>query len=180
MKKSTCICFVISLFLAVTSTHAQPMPPHGRPEGPRKELGTPEDIAMKKTERMRNEVNLDEKQYKKIYKIYLKEERAKQQTMEGNMMPPSGGFPGGRPEGFPGDGFPGGGRPPQGGGSGMGQDTPPPAMFGQMSVPTVGGKAIDSDEYIESREKKFRKILTPEQYERFRSIHPDPSGFFMK
>ena len=49
-----------------------------------------------------------------------------------------------------------------------------------MDVPTVGGKAIDSDEYIESIKKEFMKILTPEQYTKFRSILPDPSGVFMK
>ena len=167
MRKSACICFVFVMMYAVTiAAYAQPMPPHRGQERHRKEIRTPEEIAKIKTERLQKEVFLDDKQFKKIYKIYLKEEQAKQQAMEGNMMPPPGGFPGG-------------GRPPQGGGPGMGHGTPPHAMSGDMAVPTVGGKAIDSDEYIDSREKKFRKILTPEQYERFRSIHPDPSGFFM-
>lgn len=167
MRKSACICFVFVMMYAVTiAAYAQPMPPRRGQERHRKEIRTPEEIAKIKTERLQKEVILDDKQFKKIYKIYLKEEQAKQQAMEGNMMPPPGGFPGG-------------GRPPQGGGPGMGHGTPPHAMFGDMAVPTVGGKAIDSDEYIDSREKKFRKILTPEQYERFRSIHPDPSGFFM-
>lgn len=167
MRKSACICFVFVMMYAVTiAAYAQPMPPRRGQESHRKEIRTPEEIAKIKTERLQKEVILDDKQFKKIYKIYLKEEQAKQQAMEGNMMPPPGGFPGG-------------GRPPQGGGPGMGHGTPPHAMFGDMAVPTVGGKAIDSDEYIDSREKKFRKILTPEQYERFRSIHPDPSGFFM-
>lgn len=167
MRKSACICFVFVMMYAVTiAAYAQPMPPHRGQERHRKEIRTPEEIAKIKTERLQKEVILDDKQFKKIYKIYLKEEQAKQQAMEGNMLPPPGGFPGG-------------GHPPQGGGPGMGHGTPPHAMFGDMAVPTVGGKAIDSDEYIDSREKKFRKILTPEQYERFRSIHPDPSGFFM-
>lgn len=167
MRKSAYICFVFVMMYAVTiAAYAQPMPPHRGQERHRKEIRTPEEIAKIKTERLQKEVILDDKQFKKIYKIYLKEEQAKQQAMEGNMMPPPGGFPGG-------------GHPPQGGGPGMGHGTPPHAMFGDMAVPTVGGKAIDSDEYIDSREKKFRKILTPEQYERFRSIHPDPSGFFM-
>lgn len=167
MRKSACVCFVFVMMYAVTiAAYAQPMPPHRGQERHRKEIRTPEEIAKIRTERLQKEVILDDKQFKKIYKIYLKEEQAKQQAMEGNMMPPPGGFPGG-------------GHPPQGGGPGMGHGTPPHAMFGDMAVPTVGGKAIDSDEYIDSREKKFRKILTPEQYERFRSIHPDPSGFFM-
>ena len=177
MRKSTFVCLVISMmFLLGTAAAAQPMPPQGRPEGPRKEKLSPEKIAQYKTDMIQKEIGLDEKQYKKIYKIYLKEEKAKKKALEGNMMPPPGGFPGGFPGGGPGGfpgggpggGFPGGGRPPQGGGPGMGQGAPPPGMFGEMSVPTVGGKPIDSDEYIEARDKKFRKILTPEQYRKLR------------
>lgn len=185
MKRLAFINLILSMvFMASFSTWAQPMPPQGRPEGPRKEKLSPEKIAQAKTEVIRKEIGLDEKQFKKIYKIYLKEERAKQQALEGNMFPPPGGFPGGMPsggpgDGFPGGGFPGGGRPPQGGSSGMGPGMPPPGMFGEMAVPTVGGKAIDSDEYIDAREKKFKKILTPEQYQKFRTVHPDPTGFFM-
>lgn len=40
--------------------------------------------------------------------------------------------------------------------------------FGQPQKPTVGGKDIDSDEYIDAREEKFKKILTP-----------DPAGVFV-
>ena len=44
--------------------------------------------------------------------------------------------------------------------------------------PMGGGKEIDSDEYIDAREAKFKKILSPEQYAKLRSAQPDPSGFF--
>ena len=76
------------------------------------------------------------------------------QAVAQNQMPP---FPGGRPEDMP---FPGG--------------------FGGPQKPKVGGKEIDSDEYIDAREENFKKILTPEQYQTWRKLHPDPSGFFVK
>ena len=53
-------------------------------------------------------------------------------------------------------------------------------MPGGLRAATVNGKDIESDEYIDLREKKFKKILTPEQYQRFRTIHPDPTEFFIK
>ena len=111
-------------------------------------------------------IDLDAKQYKKIYKIFLKEENAKDEAIQA-MMPPfpggpgmGGGFPGG---GFPGGGFPGGGFPGGPGAGGPPAGMPSPGDFGQMQKPTVGGKEIDSDEYIDAREAKFRKILTSEQ-----------------
>ena len=189
MRKSLyLIISMIVILSALPQAQAQPMPPHRGPGRPHKEMLNPEQTAQKKAKKMQDEVGLDEKQYKKIYKIYLKEEQAKKEAAEGRMMPPPGGFPGGGPGGFPGGmpmggpggGFPSGGFPPQGMGPGMGHGTPPPGAFGGMEAPTVGGKAIDSDEYIEAREKKFKKILTPDQYKLFRTIHPDPSGFFIE
>ena len=57
-------------------------------------------------------------------------------------------------------------RPPFPGG-------PPPRMpfpggFGEPQRPKVGGKEIDSDEYIDAREEKFKEILTPHQYSTWR------------
>lgn len=95
---------------------------------------------------MHSIVNLDEKQYKKIYKIYLKEEEAREAAFDFPMGPP------------PGMGFPG--------------------EFGEPQKPSVGGKEIDSDEYIDAREAKFKKILTDEQYSTLRRVHPDPAGHF--
>ena len=91
----------------------------------------------------------------------------------GGFPPQGGGFPGGGPAmdgGFPGG--PGAGGPP----SGM----PFPSGFGEPQKPAVGGKEIDSDEYIDAREAKFRKILSAEQYDTWRKLHPDPSGFFFE
>ena len=149
--------FIIYMIIATFSVSAQ-MPE--RPERP---------TATKRAERRANEmafaVNLDSKQYKKIYQIYLKEENAKDAAMENfaPMGPPPADFRGGMPPMGP---------PPAG--------MPFPGGMGEMKTPKVGGKDINSDEYIDAREAKFKKILTPEQYATWRELHPDPSGFFHK
>lgn len=199
MKTNRLFCTVAAaLILSSVSASAQ-MPKPGHPEGmPRPEhpqmAMTPRQRAEQRTDEMDKAVRLDDKQYKKIYKIFLKEENAKENAMGngGPMGPPPGGM-GGRPPqggGFPGGAGMGGGFP---GGSGMGggfsggpgAGGPPsgmdfPGNFGEPQKPTVGGKEIDSDEYIDAREAKFKKILSDEQYATLRKLHPDPSGFFFK
>ncbi len=143
--------------------------------------------AESKTQEMDKAVNLDEKQYKKIYRIFLKEENAKDSAMGngGPMGPPPAGSEGRPPQGggsfgAPRMGGPGAGGPPVGR---MNSDQMPPRGGfpgdGPQKV-TVGGKDIDSDEYIDEREAKFKKILSPEQYSTWRRLHPDPTGFFHK
>ena len=147
---------IISTFSAKAQMPDRP----ARPERP---------TAIKRAERRANEmafaVNLDSKQYKKIYQIYLKEENAKDAAMENfaPMGPPPADFRGGMPPMGP---------PPAG--------MPFPGGMGEMKTPKVGGKDINSDEYIDAREAKFKKILTPEQYATWRELHPDPTGFFHK
>ena len=197
MKTNRLICTVaVALALSSFSVSAQmqrpdrpdgmprPEHPEGRPRPGHHQMSlTPRQRAEQRTDEMDKAVRLDDKQYKKIYKIFLKEENAKEAAMEngGPMGPPpggmggfpaQGGFPGGpgMGEGFPGG--PGAGGPP----SGM----PFPGGFGEPQKPTVGGKEIDSDEYIDAREAKFRKILSAEQYDTWRKLHPDPSGFFLE
>ena len=147
---------------------ARPGEMHGeRPQRP--ERLSPKEKAERRTDEMHKVVNLTEKQYKKIHKIYLKEENAKSASMSMPMGMPPGGM-----GGFSGGGFPGG---PAAGGPPAGMF---PGGFGEMSKPTVGGMELDSDEYIDSREEKFKKILTPEQYSAWRAHKPDPTGFFIK
>ena len=169
------LAIIATLIIVSVAVSAQPPRPQGG-HGPRPEKRlSPDEIARKKTDDMDKVLSLDEKQYKKIYRIYLKEENARQQAFEsmGPMGPPPGGMPpmGG---GFPGSGGFSGGFP--GGFSGAGG--PPPGMMGggmppmgdwEPAKPQVGGKDIDSDEYIDAREKKFQKILTEEQYRKWRT-----------
>ena len=147
-----------------------------------------QERAEKRVQEMNEAVSLNDKQYKKIYRIFLKEENAKDSAIGdgGQMGPPPGGMGVGRPPqgsrslGGTRMGGPGTGVPPAGtmNGSGM----PPKGGFpdGGSQKVTVGGKDIDGDEYIDEREEKFKKILSPEQYSTWRRIHPDPTGFFLK
>ena len=41
-------------------------------------------------------------------------------------------------------------------------------------------KTEKMDKEISLDDNQFKKILTPEQYQRFRTIHPDPTEFFIK
>lgn len=148
---------------------------------------TAKERAEKRTQEMNKAVSLDEKQYKKIYRIFLKEENAKDSAM-GNgvpMGPPQAGSGGRPPQGGGAFGGPGMGRPGAGGLPSGRMDSggmPPRSGFpgGEPRKVTVGGKDIDGDEYIDEREEKFRKILSPEQYSIWRRLHPDPTGFFHK
>lgn len=146
-----------------------------------------QERAEKRTQEMNEAVSLDQKQYKKIYRIFLKEENAKDSAMGngGPMGPPPAGSEGRPPQGggsfgAPRMGGPGAGGPPVGRMNGDGM--PPKGGFpgGGPQKITVGGKDIDSDEYIDEREAKFKKILSPEQYSTWRRLHPDPTGFFHK
>lgn len=171
--------FIIFMIISTFSAKAQMPDRPARPERP---------TAIKRAERRANEmafaVNLDSKQYKKIYQIYLKEENAKDAAMENfaPMGPPPADFRGGMPPmgagAPPRPGMGGDFSGPKAGGSPAGM--PFPGGMGEMKTPKVGGKDINSDEYIDAREAKFKKILTPEQYAIWRELHPDPTGFFHK
>lgn len=147
----------------------------------RADMSSPKERARSRTQQMDDALGLDEKQYKKIYKIFFKEENAKDAASSNGapMGPPPGAIGGGRPP--QGSGFSpenGAGGPPSGP-----RPEVPSHIDGYPSEPPVvkvGGKAIDSDEYIDSREEKFRQILTEHQYSLWRKLHPDPTGFFIR
>ena len=188
--KTNRLIFTAVVVLTITSFSAsaqmhRPEHPEGRPRPEHHQMSlTPRQRAEQRTDEMDKAVRLDDKQYKKIYKIFLKEENAKETAM-GNgvpMGPPPGGMDGRPPQGggFPGGSGIGGGFPGRPGAGGPPSGMPFPGGFGEQQKPTVGGKEIDSDEYIDAREAKFRKILSAEQYDTWRKLHPDPSGFFFE
>lgn len=145
----------------------------------KKEVPNPEKAAQRRTDEMDKMLDLTEKQYKKIYKLFLKEEKEKVEALmerhpEGmNGQPPMGGRP---PRG---EGRPpmGGGMPPQGGGfPGMGGNTDDMTPEERMKA---RGEEIQKE--LEKREKKIRKILTDEQYEIWQMrkpqiLPPGPEG----
>ena len=131
----------------------------------KKEVPNPEKAAQRRTDEMDKALNLTEKQYKKIYKLFLKEEKEKVEAMmqrhPGGMngQPPMGGRP---PMG--------GGMPPQGGGfPGMGGF--PEGMSPEERMKEHTEKMQKEQE---KREKKIRKILTEEQYAIWQTMKPQP------
>lgn len=120
-----------------------------------KEIPNPEKAAQKLTDEMDELLQLTEKQYKKIYKLNLKEEKEKVERMTGKAP-----FGGERPP-----------MPPMGGG------TPPQnGSFerGGMRPPMPEDMQEDMQSRMEKRNKKLKKILTDEQYEKWISRIPEP------
>ena len=111
--------------------------------------------AKMKAERMKQELSLTDKQYKKVLKVFEQEEDAMHPD-DGGQMPGGPGMGQGGP-GAPGQGGPGmGGQRPQG----------PPQGMQQLSDDEI-------DKIIAKKEKKLRKILTLEQFNAWASAHPE-------
>ena len=118
MKKIVWMACGMALMCAPLSASANIRYDDPQEKVQKKEVPNPEKAAQRRTDEMDKALNLTEKQYKKIYKLFLKEEKEKVENMmqrhPGGMdgQPPMGGRPpmgGGRPP-------MGGGMPPQGGG----------------------------------------------------------------
>lgn len=118
-----------------------------------KEIPNPEKAARKLTDEMNELLRLTEKQYKKVYKLNLKAEKEKIERMTGKNP-----FGGERPPMFPMGGTPPLGSFPPGNGS-------HPPMPENMQE--------DMRSRIEKRNKKLKKILTDEQYEKWMSRKPE-------
>lgn len=129
----------------------------------KKELPNPEKAAKRMTDEMQKSLGLTDKQYKKVYKLNLKEEKARVEQMkargaDGNRPPMMGGAPSGD---FPmmGGGPSGGGFHPIGGNGGPG-------------IPPPSGSKNDMRTLMEKKNKQMKKILTEEQYAKWHSEQP--------
>lgn len=98
-----------------------------------REKPSAKQLAEAQTKRMEKELQLTEKQYKKVYSLYLREQKLRENLMSEAPM-------GGRPDG-PGPGGQGMGRSGMGG---LGNDS-------------------EMQKFQEQKEKKMRKILTRQQ-----------------
>lgn len=132
-----------------------------------KEIPNPEKTARRQTDEMDRVLNLTEKQYKKIYKLYLKEEREKLKLK-------FGGKPMGREGEHP---MPpmDGGYPQMGGG--QSGELGPALMGGRPPMLPQAHEAKHFEEEAERLkkiEKKLRKILTEEQYAVWLTMKPEP------
>lgn len=127
-----------------------------------REVLNPEKVATQMTDQMNKSLQLTDKQYKKIYKLNLKEQKAFFKAMQnsGDQRPPMGEGPGRR-----------GGRPPMGGGQPpmMGESGFPGRMGGGPMMRKDTNSADSLKKTAEAKEKKIKKILTKEQYEKWQA-----------
>lgn len=178
--------FFLSVFLSVIAPCKQdsaiiiidgqeqfisPPPPemdgeNGRPVFPEFKKKTSTQIAQEYTDSLTEQLGLDEKQAKKVYKIYLEKAKKEESSMPSGfgsgMRRPSGPPSGGRGGmgGGPGGGM-GGMRPPGGGGGQFPSMDQAPSENMPRGTMTNG----ESEKDREKREKKMKKILTENQYE---------------
>lgn len=157
--------------MAFGSLHVQAQSAGNEEPGKKQELPrevpNPEKIAQRETDRLKDVLNLTEKQYKKVYKLLLKEQR---ELFEQRMQRPS----------MPGEGGPGrgmrppheGGMPPMGGGMMPGE--------GGMHRPPMGAgskpeKVEDMQKRVEKKNKKMKKILNESQYDQWLGMSRKPA-----
>ena len=158
-----------ALVMTFTAVAQPPMGqgPRGREfpkDGPKFEQQDPAQVAQKQTDQLDKLVSLTPKQYKKIYKFHKRQAEERQSEME-NFRPE--GFPGGRPDGM-GPGM-GGNRPPMGGGPGMGSGRPPRDGQFRPEFRNEGMKDL-MEEQQEKKVKKYRKVLTADQFQKWESF----------
>ena len=127
-----------------------------------REVLNPEKVATQMTDQMNKLLQLTDKQYKKIYKLNLKEQKAFFKAMQNSdgQRPPMGeghGMRGGRPP-------MGGGQPPM-----MGEGGFPGRMGGGPMMNKDSNSADSQKKAAEAKEKKIKKILTKEQYEKWQA-----------
>lgn len=159
MKKIVWMACGMALMCAPLSASANVRYDDPQEKVQKKEVPNPEKAAQRRTDEMDKALNLTEKQYKKIYKLFLKEEKEKVEAM---MQRHPGGMNGQPPMG--------GGMPPQGGGfPGMGGF--PEGMSPEERMKEHAEKMQKEQE---KREKKIRKILTEEQYATWQTVKPQP------
>lgn len=139
-----------------------------------KDIPSPEGNARRITEVMSTELGLSEKQYKKVYKIQLEEQK---KIFKYRPMPQRGERKGleQRP---PRGGHPQGGRPPMGGGrfEGMGGGRPPmpPHEMGMdENRPDPEKVAKELDKAAQKRDKKLKKTLDDSQYARWKTMEEE-------
>ena len=95
-KKTLAIAFAIMLSASWNISVADSVYDESLKTEQKKEIPNPEKEAKKRTDEMDRLLSLSEKQYKKIYKLYLKEEKEKVEKMfshSGGQPPMNGGRP---------------------------------------------------------------------------------------
>ena len=153
-------CLISCTSLAVAQENPEPQERQQHEQRLPREVLNPEKIATQMTDQMQESLQLTEKQYKKIYKLNLKEQKEHFKAMQnsGEQRPPMGGpgMRGGPPMG--------GGEPPM-----MGEGGFPGGMGERPMMNKEQDSADAQKKAAETKEKKIKKILTTEQYEKWQA-----------
>lgn len=163
--------FLFCLSAGMLTAHAQAERGDGRDSLPEQrmhrfaEIPNPEKEAQRLTDRLKDTLQLTDKQYEKVYKLFLKEQKERVEArMQGprfggnGPMRPGGG--GQRSMGFGGEGF-------------------PPMMGGEEDTPVLSreerAEAMrkEAEARAEKLDKKMKKILTDEQYAKWKALPPE-------
>ena len=142
-------CLISCSSLAVAQDHPEPQERQQYEQRLPHEVPNPEKIATQMTDRMQESLQLTEKQYKKIYKLNLKEQKEHFKAMQNSdeQRPPMGGS-----------------EPPIMGEGNLPDDMGErPMMNKEQNVEDIQKKAA------EAKKKKIKKILTPEQYAKWQT-----------
>lgn len=140
----------------------------------KRERLTPEMIAQKKTEKMRETVELTDKQFKKLYKVNLAEAEEMSQNMPQGPRMRQGGERGNRPEGMR-EGDQRGNRPQGMRPDGQRGGRPEMEAGGRPggSRPQMGGERLSQEQLqknADKREKKVKKIMGKEKYAKWQPV----------
>ncbi len=160
MKKITLFLFVLAIAVSTAKAQHPPRPMHEN---------KPEKVAEMYADMLERDLLLSKKQYKKVYKICLKQ--AKKTQSEISAYHPAGGpsmMERGGMSMNPGQGPGGGGqRPGMGGGHGPGVGQMPPQKGKMPHSGLSGTEAMlpgESEKDIQEQEKKMKKILDSSQF----------------
>ena len=147
--------------IALSATAQQPG------ERPYRKIVSPESIAREKTVRLKEELQLTDKQYDKIYKMLLKEEK-KHVEKQMNRPEPSPDFREMPPHGHGERNGSSGHRHER---NGQGETRMPSMSRERPSRPEMKKETEkERAKAATRREKKMKKILTPEQFEKWQSM----------
>ena len=149
-------CLISCTSLAVAQENPEPQERQQHEQRLPREVLNPEKIATQMTDQMQESLQLTEKQYKKIYKLNLKEQKEHFKAMQ-NSGERGPGMRGGRPP-------MGGGEPPM-----MGEGGFPGGMGERPMMNKEQDSADAQKKAAETKEKKIKKILTTEQYEKWQA-----------
>ena len=156
--KQTMLGVSLAIFSEISVWGYQPFCYSTKPivQTAQKEIPNPERMARREADRMKNELTLSDKQYKKVYKLILQEQKDRVKNISQQGMPP----------------MPMGNRP-----SDMPPMGNPPSMngdFPQGNRPNFGRG--DMSQRDANKNKKMKKILTEEQYNKWRNQMKNNAG----